>query len=344
MTEEILIRVEGQVGRMTLNRPEALNALTQTMIDAMLPILNDWAVDKDISLVMIDAAGDRAFCAGGDISQLYSESRAGNLEFGRKFWRDEYKLNALIANYPKPYLAIMDGIVMGGGVGISAHGAPRIVTERTMFAMPECAIGLVPDVGGSLLLGRTPGRIGEYLGLTGARLSGADCIYAGLADHYVLADDLDAMKQAIVKSGDITTIERFKRVPPIADLDANLEAINAAFGHETLAQIIDAVQADQSNWGVATQKGLYRAAPLSAHVALRMIRESRENNTIEGALTAEYRFVSRAAEHSEFLEGIRAAIIDKDRNPQWRDADFSAVTAERIDQMFQPAEDGDLTL
>ncbi|MEH6360836.1 MAG: enoyl-CoA hydratase/isomerase family protein, partial [Amylibacter sp.] len=206
---DLIVRKTGKAGHVTLNRPKALNALTHQMcLDLELAMI-DWVGDDDVGLLLIEAAGKKAFCAGGDIVSIYNAGKSGQVENALKFWRDEYRLNHAISTYSKPYVAIMDGIVMGGGVGISAHGSHRVVTERTMFAMPECAIGLIPDVGGTYLLGKMPGSCGEYAGVTGARLTGADCIYAGLADYFVPSDKLDDLKAALLDAGDVAVLQEF---------------------------------------------------------------------------------------------------------------------------------------
>ena len=339
----LIVRQKGSIGYVTLNRPEALNALTHQMCLDLEKALNDWAKDDSIAGVYLDGAGDRAFCAGGDITRLYQEGLAGNHVFGRQFWQDEYRLNALIANYPKPYVSILDGIVMGGGVGISLHGSHRIVTDKTMFAMPECSIGLIPDVGGSLLLANTPGSCGEYLGLTGSRLGAADCLYAGLADYYVAALDIEKARDAFFESGDPSVFENFASDAGASDLSAFQEKIDAVFSASDLSGIHEMLRSSDDEWHAKTLKSLNRAAPLSALVALEVIRKARHVDGIEAALVQEYRFVSRCSEHSEFLEGIRAAVIDKDRNPQWKYESHEDVPSELVELMLAPAENGDIT-
>ncbi|PIB24088.1 hypothetical protein BFP76_02260 [Amylibacter kogurei] len=343
MDDEILIRQNGHIGHITLNRPRALNALTQGMVDAMEPALVAWATDDTIKAVVIDATGDKAFCAGGDVTQLYHESLAGNIAFGHKFWRDEYRVNAMIAAFPKPYVALMDGIVMGGGVGVSAHGSHRIVTDRTMFAMPECAIGLIPDVGGTYLLANAPGSLGEYLGITGARMNGADCIYAGQADFYVPHEQLPALLDELVKTGDVGVIANFVQTPPNSTLADQQSTIDAVFGLPDMAQINAALDGDDTEWGAKTRKQISHGAPLSAVMSLELIRAARGGD-IKMALRNEYRFVSRCAEQSDFIEGVRAMLIDKDRNPNWRYKSIADIPQSLIDELMQPAPDGDLNL
>jgi len=220
MSDDIHIRKEGRAGRITLTRPKALNALSYDMCGAIEAALDAWRDDEDVALVLIDAEGDRAFCAGGDIQQLYDTGRAGDYAYGRRFWADEYRLNAKIARYPKPYVALMQGFVMGGGVGISCHGSHRVVCESTQVAMPECGIGLVPDVGGSLLLARAPGRTGEYLGTTGTRMGPDDAIYAGFADIFVPKSEWDELCTEIIESGDPGVLDGHAATPPEGGLRA----------------------------------------------------------------------------------------------------------------------------
>jgi enoyl-CoA hydratase len=341
---DLIVTKQGVAGRATLNRPKALNAITHQMLLDLETAMQDWATDDNVKLALIDAVGDRAFCAGGDIVDLYAEGIKGRDEMARTFWRDEYRINAAIEGYAKPYIAIMDGIVMGGGVGISAHGSHRIVTERTMFAMPECAIGIIPDVGGSLLLARMPGRCGEYAGLTGARLSGADCIYAGLADFYVESDKLEELKTALCKTGDPEIIRQFASVPPASDLELNIDKINTLFNGNSVADIQTALQNATSDFAIAAAKGLSRGAPLGLMSALKTIQIARVDNDMALALRNEYRFVTNAVKSGEFIEGVRAAVIDKDRNPAWKYPTLNSVPALLLDALDQPAPDGDFTV
>ena len=341
---DVDIKVEGRVGRMTLDRPEALNALNRPMMELIDGALIRWAEDDAISLVVIDAIGDRAFCAGGDIAELYRRTQAGDLAFSRTFWRDEYRMNARIKNYPKPYIAVMDGITMGGGVGLSAHGAHRIVTERSMVAMPECAIGLIPDVGGTFLLGHAPGRLGEYLGLTGARMGAADAIQAGFADFFVPAEKIPDLIAALVDEADVRPIETFAETPPAGEFFVHCENIDDLFAHETVEAIADAVErAAECDWRDKVQKAFGKACPLSMKATLRMVRAARGMARLEEALTMEYRYTWRSLEEGEFMEGIRAAVIDKDRNPRWAKPGLSDVTAADVDAMLAGLDENELT-
>lgn len=343
---EILIWVEGRAGRITLNRPEALNALTYDMLRAIDAALDGWAKDPAVALVLIDAAGERAFAAGGDIRDLYATGRAGDFAFGKAFWAFEYRLNAKIARYPKPYVAVMHGFVMGGGVGVSALGSHRVVTEGTEVAMPECGIGLVPDVGGSWLLANAPGRAGEYLGMTGARMGPADAIHAGFADVFVPKDRLEAMKAKLVETGDPAAIQPFAAAPPPGELDYFRlpidDAFEAASPVELEAKLEEGERAGLP-WATATLKALRRGCPLSVACAMEMIRAAR-HMTLEEALAQEYRFTARCMEQGEFLEGIRAAVIDKDRKPQWAKPRLSDVTARDVAAMLAPLGPDELKL
>lgn len=340
---DIDIRVEGAVGRLTLRRPDALNALTYPMMTAIDEALHRWA-DDDIAMVIIDAEGERAFCAGGDITKLYRRTREGDLAYSRKFWRDEYRLNAYIARYPKPYIALMDGIVMGGGVGLSAHGSNRIVTERSMIAMPECSIGLIPDVGGTFILSRAPGRLGEFLGLTSTRMGAADAILAGFADSFVPAERLSDLTMALIEAPEPATIDQYTETPPKGMLADQLVEIDKVFALDDLISIDTALHdAAEGSWQLKAGKSLARNCPLSMHTALRMIREARSLQTLEQALAMEYRFSWRSLEEGEFLEGIRAAVIDKDRAPQWAKPGLADVSEADVDAMIASLNDNELT-
>ena len=341
---DVEVRIEDRVGRITLSRPEALNALNRPMMEAIDGALVRWAEDDGVAMVVIDAEGDRAFCAGGDITELYRRTLAGDLAFSRDFWRDEYRMNARIKSYPKPYVAIMDGITMGGGVGLSAHGSHRIVTERSMVAMPECGIGLIPDVGGTFLLGHAPGRLGEFLGLTGARMNADDAIQAGFADVYVPAETVPDLIAALIDEAGVRPIERFAEEPPEGQLRAQREVIDLLFAGDDLRAIAASVDAAMaSDWLEKVNQALARACPLSMHATLRMIRAARAMTTLEEALAREFRYTWRSLEEGEFLEGIRAVVIDKDREPRWAKPGIGDVTAADVDAMLADLGDNELT-
>jgi enoyl-CoA hydratase/carnithine racemase len=343
---EINVRIEGRAGRITLTRPEALNSLTVGMLEAIDKALDNWRHDDRVSLVMIDAAGDRAFAAGGDIVDLYQTGRAGNFQFGRDFWAFEYRLNAKIARYAKPYVAFMHGFVMGGGVGVSALGSHRIVTDGTQVAMPEVGIGLVPDVGGSWILANAPGRCGEYLGMTATRMGPADAIYSGFADTYVPADQWDALKAQLVDTGDTSVIAGFAAKPEGGELAYFQLPIDDAFSAsspvELEAKLEEGAEAGLE-WATATLKALRKGCPLSVAAAMDLVRNAR-GMTLEEALAQEYRFTWRCMSEGEFLEGIRAAVIDKDRDPKWAKPRLRDVMQADVDAMFSPPDGGDLTV
>lgn len=341
---DVDIRIEGGAGRITLNRPDALNALNRPMMDAIDQALLDWADDDAVRIVIIDAVGERAFCAGGDIAEFYRRTQKGDLAFGRDFWRDEYRLNARIKNYGKAYIAIMDGIVMGGGVGLSAHGSHRIVTEHSMVAMPECAIGLIPDVGGTFLLGHAPGRIGEFLGLTGARMGADDAILAGFADFFVTSAELPDLITALSEDPDPAVITRFTETPSSGELRAKRATIDRIFAQDELSAMVNAFTCEAAGeWCERARKALAKGCPLAMHSTLRMIEDARSMTSLERALAQEYRYTWRSLEQGEFMEGIRAAVIDKDREPRWAKPEIGDVTKADVDSMLESLGGNELT-
>ncbi len=331
---DIHIRKTGKAGRITLNRASALNALSYDMALAIEAALDAWATDPAVELVIIDAAGDKAFCAGGDIQEMYDTAKAGDFEYGRKFWRDEYRMNAKLFNFPKPYVAFMQGFTMGGGVGISCHGSHRIVCETSQIAMPECGIGLVPDVGGSLLLARAPGRLGEYLGTTGTRMDAGDAIYAGFADYFIPRADWPALIAQLEQGGDPSLIDTACHAAPHSKLAEQQPFIDANFAGATVADILRGFKGTAQEQ--AAEKTLRRNCPLSVECTLQLVRRVRGPDTIEHALGMEYRFTYRSASEGDFVEGIRAAIIDKDRNPRWNPATLDDMTPMKTAKMLMP--------
>lgn len=327
---DLSIRRSGRAGRITFTRPQALNALGHDMARAIHAALNQWRDDPAIALIIIDAEGARAFCAGGDIAELYHAARAGDHRLGRDFFADEYQMNAAIADYPKPVVAFMQGFVMGGGVGVGGHASHRVVGDTSQIAMPESGIGMIPDVGGSWLLARAPGRIGEYLTLTGARMGAGDAIHAGFADTYLPEADWPALIARLEETGDAGAIHG--QTPPPAPLASrNL----SAFAGETVAAITAALEA-QGDEGAL--KPIRHNSPLSMAAGLALIRAARDDRRIQQSLSREYRFTYRATELGDFIEGVRAQIIDKDRKPNWTaDASDSHVRA-----MLAPLGDDEL--
>lgn len=341
---ELNIRREGRAGRITLTRPKALNALTHSMCLKIESALESWAKDEAIALVIIDGEGDKAFCAGGDVIALYNEGRMGRDAGARQFWRDEYRLDLKIAGYPKPYVALMDGIVMGGGVGVSAHGSHRIVTERTSLAMPECRLGLIPDVGGTHLLARMPGYCGEYVGLTGARLDAADCLYSGFGDRLVPAEQLDALTKDLCETGDPARIDAFAVESTDSRLAGHQAEIDAVFGLSGLAAIRDVLAVATSDFGRTGAAAFERGAPFSLCATFELLRQARESASLSAALRHEFRFVSMALLEGEFVEGVRARLVDKDNTPRWKFDSLEAVPPDLIARLHQPARDGDLAI
>ncbi len=333
---DIHIRKDGCAGRITLQRPKALNALTYQMCLDIEAALDDWRDDSDVSLVIIDAEGDKAFCAGGDIQKLYDTASAGDYDYGRQFWRDEYRLNEKIFNYPKPYIAFMQGFTMGGGVGVSCHGSHRIVCENSQIAMPECGIGLVPDVGGSLILARAPGRLGEYLGTTGERMDAGNAIYAGFADSFIPRDDWPALIEKLASSGDVGAIERAARPAPSPSLQGKQAEIDHHFAWEAVTDILDSLAQDGSDFARNTIKTLRKKSPISVSCTPIIVQRVRTGNTIERALKEEFQFTFRAAEHGDFVEGIKSTIIDRSHTPVWTRPDLESVTEADVERMLKP--------
>ncbi len=338
LSDDIHIRKEGRAGRITLTRPKALNALTWDMAMAIEQALTEWSGDDSVALVVIDAEGDKAFCAGGDVQELYEHGMAGDYDYGRKFWTDEYRLNAMIADYEKPYVALMQGFVMGGGVGIACHGSHRIVCETTQIAMPECGIGLVPDVGGSFLLARSPWKFGEYLGLTGTRMATADAIHAGFADLFVPRENWPALISKLCETGSTSAIAEFAQATEPSALAELTAEVNRFFGHESALECVQALEAEESEWARKAAQTIRRGCPLSVACAFELIAMSREVASVREALDLELRFTWRSQSHGEFVEGVRAQVIDKDRKPQWHTARLEDVTPRMIAAMLAPLE------
>lgn len=341
---DISIRIDGRAGRITLNRPKALNALTYEMCMAIDAALIDWAGSDAIDLLILDANGDKAFCAGGDITEMYATGTAGDFDYGRKFWRDEYRMNARLFNFPKPVVSFLQGFTMGGGVGVGCHGSHRIVGESSKIAMPECGIGLIPDVGGSLILARAPGRLGEYVGMTAYRMGPADAILMGFADYFVPETEWPTLKSLLCETGDNEHVDRAAIAPGDAPLAAMQADIDAEFDAITTLDLFHGLDQRGDAFGVETLKRLAGPAPLSVACTLQIVRRVRPVDTIDYALEQEYRFTYRSAEHGEFLEGIRAAVIDKDRSPKWRHTSIQDVPLAEVTIMLMPLGDAKLNL
>ena len=323
---EVLFERRGRLGVVTLNRPQAVNALTAGMASAMLEQLTLWADDDAVAAVLVHGAGDRGLCAGGDIVAIYRDMLDGG-DATADFWAEEYRMNALISGYPKPYVAFMDGLVLGGGVGISAHGSVRIVTERTRMGMPETTIGFVPDVGGTLLLSRSPGESGTHAALTGAHLSGADALFLGLADHFVPSAKLAELAVALESEAADDAVARFAEEAPPSVLAAQQEWIDACYSSDDAGEIVRRLRAAGGEAADAADT-IEAKSPTAVKVALESLRRVRGLG-LEEALAQEYRVGLRFLAGPDFREGIRAQVVDKDRNPHWRPATATRSTCGR---------------
>jgi enoyl-CoA hydratase len=342
MTDEVICAVEGAVGRLTLDRPRALGALNTAMVEAMTAALLAWRDDPAVEAVLIDHAGERGFCAGGDIRFLAKSAAEGGAG-AREFFFKEYRLNHLLMVYEKPVIAIMDGVTMGGGVGLALPARFRIATERTRLAMPETGIGLFPDVGGGWHLSRMPGQTGLWLALTGARLEAADCLALGLATHVVHSSRLPALKDLIV-AGPRTLaagLEALASDPDPAPIEARRESIDRLFGAPTLEAILAALEADASPSSQADLATLRTKSPLSMKVALRQIVEGAQMVSFADEMVSEMRIGARVVMSHDFAEGVRAVIIDKDNAPRWDPATPEGVTEAMLDAVFAPLPDGE---
>jgi enoyl-CoA hydratase/carnithine racemase len=336
---DIHIRITGRAGRITLNRPKALNALTYDMCLAMEQALLAWLDDPVVDMVVIDATGDRAFCAGGDIADLYASDLRSDYAYGQTFWADEYRLNALIATYPKPYVAFMQGFTMGGGVGVSCHGSHRIVGETSQIAMPECGIGLVPDVGGSLLLSRAPAGVGAYLGLTATRMGPADAIFAGFADMYIPQSLWPDLIETLEQTGSTDALVTHDVGP--SDLERQAAKLAQLFVHSTLPNLVGHLDQHPSELAQSALKSIRRNSPLAMAATLHILANLPKTATIFDALRTEYRYTARAIQYGDFIEGIRAAVIDKDRSPKWHHT-IDTVDPKTLALMTSPLGDRDL--
>ena len=337
MTQNMLIRRDGTAGFLSLNRPAALHALTQDMDHAMTAALLEWRGDPGVQTVIIDHAGGRGFCAGGDITFLRNSALTDGGVAGRKFFYEEYQLNHLLMTYPKPVIAFMDGITMGGGVGISQPAKFRVATENTRFAMPETGIGLFPDVGGGWHLARLAGRIGQFLALTGARLDGAECKWAGLATHYLPHDLLSEAKARIAAGHEPGgVLSALAVTPPPARIEANAAQIAKHFAADRYEDILASLAADDSDWAAKELATLRTKSPQTCKVALRQLHDSLGCETFADNMAMEYRIGSRVLTLPDFAEGVRAVIVDKDHAPKWNPATPEAVTDALIDQIFAP--------
>ncbi|MDO6415108.1 enoyl-CoA hydratase/isomerase family protein [Sphingomonas sp. BIUV-7] len=341
MTDELIVMREGAVGRLRLNRPRAIHALTLPMCEAMIAALLEWRTDPAVELVLLDHAEGRGFCAGGDV-RAAAESGRGDGAAARAFFHTEYQLNHLLFTYAKPIVSVLDGIVMGGGVGIGLPARHRIATERTMFAMPETTIGLFPDVGAGWYLSRLPGRIGQYLALTGARLTGADCLTLGLATHYLQSDRVEEAKQQLLArpSAEAPAIlERLSGQPDEPTILTFRDDIDRLFASDDFEEVLAVLTADGSDWARQQMAILATKSPQACKVSLELLAQGAAQTDFAGEMMVEYRVASRVCQRHDFLEGVRALLIDKDNAPRWDPATPDGVTGHLIDQIFAPLPD-----
>jgi enoyl-CoA hydratase len=339
MTDDILLKVEGHAGFISLNRPSALHALTLPMVHAMTQALLAWRDDPAVKCVVIDHADGRGFCAGGDIAFLRNSAMNDGGVSGLKFFHDEYQLNHLLVTYPKPVVAFMDGICMGGGVGISQPARFRVATENTKFAMPETGIGLFPDVGGGWYLSRLEGRVGQFLALTGARIAGAGCLALGLATHY-LTSNLLAEAKSRIATEDVERIDgilgTLSVTPPDSKIVETIVQINRHFASDRLEDILASLEGDESDWAMKELATLRSKSPQTCKVALRQLADSSKLTDFADNMAMEYRIASRVLVRPDFAEGVRAVIVDKDNSPKWDPATAEGVTDALIDAIFAP--------
>jgi len=340
---ETVVERQGALGRIRLNRPKALNSLTLQMVRDIEAALDKFENDPAIAAVLVTGEGERGLCAGGDIRAIYDGGKAGS-DGPRTFWREEYTLNARIGRYSKPYVVIMDGIVMGGGVGISVYGSHRIVTERTRFAMPETGIGFFPDVGASWFLTRRANHLGTYVGLTGEPLGAAEAMLVGLADVFIRSERLAALTEALAllpanspREAISTTITGFADVPPASVLESQQQAVDRLFAFDSVEEIFAALRVEGSAFSEKLLSGLSTKSPLSLAVTLRLLRLGRKTERLEDCLEREFAATAAVLRSHDFYEGVRAAVIDKDRNPQWKPARLADVTPADVDAYFQPS-------
>lgn len=336
--EDVVFERRGRAGVITLNRPDALNALTLDMVRRIHPQLTTWAIDDAVAHVVIRAAGDKAFCAGGDIRALYDWGRAGDRNF-LSFYREEYQLNTFIKRYPKPYVALMTGITMGGGVGLSVHGSHRVASDALTFAMPETGIGLFPDVGGTYFLPRCPGEIGMYLALTGSRLKAADALYAGIVTHFVPDASIAGLADALCETDDVEgTLKAHAGDPGPPGLLEHREAIDRCFAGASVGKILTALEAEASEWADRLAATIRSKSPTSTRITYRQIRDGAALD-FEDCMRLEYRLVNRIFTGHDFFEGIRAVVVDKDQSPRWRPAGLDEVSDDMVATYFAPLKD-----
>ena len=342
MTDEVITQIDGQIGRIRLNRAKAIHALTREMCSAMMAALVEWRENLEVKAVAIDHAEGRGFCAGGDVRML-AESGATDGSEARAFFHEEYRLNHLLFTYVKPSVAFMDGITMGGGVGISQPCKYRVATENTRFAMPETSIGLFPDVGGGWYLSRLPGRVGQFLALTGARLDGAECHHLGLATHYIPQEALDQVKRQISAEPERIEgiLEAASVTPPEPKIAANLASINRNFASDRFEEVLDALERDGSDWAQKELATLRAKSPQACKVSLRLLSDGANMADFADEMRQEYAVAAKVVQRADFNEGVRAVLIDKDNAPRWNPATPEGVTDHMIDTIFAPMPHGE---
>ncbi|ARG65172.1 MULTISPECIES: enoyl-CoA hydratase/isomerase family protein [Mycobacterium] len=337
-SDEVLTQVDGGVGLITLNRPKAINSLNQTMVDLLSTVLIRWEGDDEVRAVVVSGAGERGLCAGGDVVAVYHSARKDGVE-ARRFWRAEYLMNGQIGRFSKPYVALMDGIVMGGGVGVSAHGDVRVVTDTSKVAMPEVGIGFIPDVGGVYLLSRAPGALGLHAALTGASFSGADAIAMGFADHYVPHADLDAFRAAITSDGVASALAHYTVDPPPSELAAQRDWIDECYTGDTVAEIVAELRDHGSQPANDAAELIATRSPIALSVTLEAVRRAATMETLEDVLLQDYRVSSASLRSHDLVEGIRAQLIDKDRKPKWSPSALAEITKADVAAYFEPVDD-----
>lgn len=334
---EVICEKQGQAGVIILNRPRALNALTLTMVRDMRKALDAWAKDPQVTRIIVQGTGEKAFCAGGDIRRLTDLLQTGERDEALAFWREEYQLNIAIKRYPKPYIALIDGIVMGGGVGVSLHGSHRVAGERYLFAMPEVGIGFFPDVGATYALPRLPGQFGMYLALTGERVKQADAVMLGLATHSVKSEAIEPLRQALIAGEPVDeALAKASSDPGPAPLVEHRAVIDSCFSAESVAAVLrrlDEAASKDSEFAAKTAAGMRMKSPTSMNLAFEQVRRGASLD-FEEAMRTEYRIVSRIGEGKDFYEGVRAVLIDKDNQPHWDPASLEVVKRETIDHHF----------
>lgn len=335
--EDILVSVENGVGLLTLNRPKAINSLNHDMVTGLQQALDAWEPDDSVHTVLVSGAGERGLCAGGDVIAIYHSAKEDG-SAARSFWRDEYLLNAHVGRFTKPYVAIMDGIVMGGGVGVSAHGSVRVVTDTTKMGMPEVGIGFIPDVGGTHLLSRAPGRLGLHAALTGAPFSGADAIAMGFADHYVPHDRIGDFTDAVVKNGADAAVSAHAIEPPASALLGQRYWVDECYAGETVVDVIAELRGHGAGPANDAANQIATRSPIALAVALEAVRRAADLDSLKAVLQQEYRTSCASLRSHDLVEGIRAQLVDKDRNPKWSPSTLALCGKDEVEAYFAPAD------